>query len=280
VENRPGKLSCVQLDIYRKYRTKYQMPAQRAYEQALLHTEPPEITWDDDSNYTHPTKGTVVVGPFTYKIKLIPDDDHENLRGKLTSAKAYCGDSHEPVQYEDYRNGWFCPYCQRPDRGEGLLITYREMHSGSREFAWFEPEDIDSYEKTRAYFIKAKYGKALADVEARRYLVESCKNAVKVLEGDISFLGVEVRAYYKSVSLGEASVWGFEYEGPESMEYIVDDGVEGTMVEALQQGLADLPDQIKSHEQYLRELYEVANAQNTDYRPLFILGPNAEKETK
>lgn len=273
-------LSCVQLDIYRRNRKKYGMPALSAYQQALMWKPAPEVEWVEKSTYTHPERGMVKEGPITYRIRLITDEEGPDfiLRGKLTSVSEArrCDHYNEPVKVG--RGITICPDCarsDRPARGRGALVVWTDMHNGGREAAWFEPEDTDPYDVTRAYFIKAKYGKAQADELARRYLSESAKNAQKVLEGRVAGLGVQATAFVDGIELAEETVWGVEYEDESSMEYILETVREQIHHAryAAEKGLADT---IQAAEKGLVKLYGAAGRLGVPFKARMCICPDSE----
>jgi hypothetical protein len=276
-------------DIYRERRkTGFMMNAGSALRQARAHRPPPAVVWEDKSKYTFPERGSLREGDFIFTIEVKADDDggEVNFYGKLESATDHRGCGHtETVNVGKRRGVDICPYCNRPERGEGALIVWTDPHSGGQEAAWFRPDSMSGVASERAYYIKNNYGKAQAQELAQEFLAEECKTMKKILQNDISFVGVRVKCSVGGIELAEESTWGITYEDEESMGYVLDvagELISDTRHAAIHKGLREKIDEAKED---LRALLSIMSRMGTrtliegEEEIIKALAVGAEKET-
>lgn len=211
-----------------------------------------EIIRDDDF-----TQDTETYGKFSERrpMSYFGYGEAENFIGSRRSRRDYvrCARRH--------RREVSAMYDVPADRPtpDSFPTFYRDFHNGGRVAVWYTP-DVSEKEQREAY---ADCGKALA-AELAHLTVRGDRSAFKVLrdiyESSIEFVGVRVRCYVGVTELGEAAVWGVDFDGSDFSH--VDDLAAEEEGQARHEAFKMLPGVVQSLE---RELYMLRAVQSGSF---------------
>lgn len=103
-------------------------------------------------------------------------------------------------------------------RGQIVIDRAHGRDSWSnREYRYFIPEvDVNA---DRQYYRAKGYSRHDAYTKARRTAFQQFAFAMKVVNQDVSFVGVVVKAYKHGIELGESSCWGIDLDS-ENVDYV------------------------------------------------------------
>jgi hypothetical protein len=181
----------------------------RSARDVATHTPPQDIgiDWNNAGD-----RGTLERDGFDILIKLVPDGGADH----------------------DYLGAW----SNNP--GPDAVDRVKRGNAGRNEYRYWNPPD--SLASLLAYYRKAGYAKHAAWTEARAQLA-SMYQAAERMAKDGSSYGVVVEVEREGITLGEASVWGLDFDGSESWSEArawVEETARGVIEEAIEEARAAL----------------------------------------
>jgi hypothetical protein len=273
------------LETYRKHRAAY--PFTQTATGALKHArielaeKPTPLFWQSGNGRAY---GSDILystrtdeGDFSILADIIPDDDQRaDFMGEVTDAQEHARHCDGCEQVESGRARFYT--CSRPSR-EAILVTYTDMHNGARCAVWFEPENTAA--ESRRYYLANKYPKWYAQERSQWEARDDAKRLAGLLGSEWQYVGVRARAFIGNTLLGEAAVWGVDFDG-QNFTYL-DEVAREEGAQAIAEAIESLPAKIKAcfdEGAQLEKIYDKLRAERPELKAWPLALREAEEKRK